>query len=256
MSVLCRHAWAGKHVTPADLLALFGEPIVRLIGKKTLAKLLEWLVANRRTDCSFKTGNPTLTDLALQRMFAYWPQLSIQLNPPPRARRPFVPKKRDKDKQKEEDEQEEEEEEVKEVGVEEDEKAKEKDKDAEKEKDKGKKDKEKDKDSGAAARKSHSTDSRPNTRPSSGKDKGGKEKGKEKDKEHGARSLQPHSRPSSRASSRAGSRPTTADASSSSISSRGGGMHAVITTYIWSDPYRVGRIFKEPHMFLPNVNGV
>ena len=200
MSVLCRHAYAGKLVTPADFLALFGRPVVRLIGKKILGKLLEWLIANRRTDCSFKSGNSTLTDLALQRMYSFWPQLTIQLNPTPRARRPVGPKRRDKEKEKEGEEQKEKKEEERKTKVQKGHIDRET---------KGKKDK------------PHSSDSRPNYRPSS----------------------------------RAGSRPNTADAGCAAGSAPQGS-HAVIATYTWSDPYRVSRIFKEPHLYVPNVCSV
>jgi len=78
-SLFARHTWAGKDLSKKYVIALLGLPCVRAIGRKTFSNLMKWLKANKRSEASFKLGNPTLTDMALQRLFSYWPQLSIQL---------------------------------------------------------------------------------------------------------------------------------------------------------------------------------
>ena len=49
------------------------------MGTKLAARLLFWLNTNRKVDQSFKLGNQTLFDAGFHRLYAFWPQLSIQL---------------------------------------------------------------------------------------------------------------------------------------------------------------------------------
>ena len=63
MSVLSRHASAGKEVTRSDLTALFGSPVIKVMGKKLVSRLLIWLHSNRRAAGSFKNASQTLIEL-------------------------------------------------------------------------------------------------------------------------------------------------------------------------------------------------
>jgi len=63
MSVLSRHASAGKEVTRSDLTALFGSPVIKVMGNKLVSRLLLWLHSNRRTAGSFKNASQTLIEL-------------------------------------------------------------------------------------------------------------------------------------------------------------------------------------------------
>ena len=63
LSVLCRHASAGKEIVHEDLVALFGAPTIRIIGAPLVTRLLAWLHSNRRSNSVFKRSNPALVDM-------------------------------------------------------------------------------------------------------------------------------------------------------------------------------------------------
>ena len=191
ISVLCRHTWAGKTITLDDILLIFGKPLFTIMGKRTLNALVSWFTANRKSENSFKIGNPTLTDLALQRMYAYWPQLSIELqyNNMNELQKPKTPP--------------------------------------------------------AALKTQESAPSSSSSSSSSFR----------KNKYAGvASSPPPNSRPNSRPTSKTGTRSVSRPRIDTASSSAGGG--AIEVAYVWNDRYRVDRIFKEPHLFVPNVNNV
>ena len=110
VSVLCRHACAGREIAHDDLVALFGTHIITIVGSQLVNRLLAWLQSNRRSNSVFKRCNPALIELgmlvvlescirvrplvflhsvthsrpslslkALQRQYAFWPRLNIQL---------------------------------------------------------------------------------------------------------------------------------------------------------------------------------
>ena len=81
ISVLFKHTGAGHEITLRDLIVLFGSPCATIIGKQLLNDILLWLKANRRSELNFKLANQTQTELALQRLFAFWPQLLISVTP-------------------------------------------------------------------------------------------------------------------------------------------------------------------------------
>jgi hypothetical protein len=79
VSVLVKHAGAGHVITYRDLEIVLGEPCVAIVGRAALAKLLTWLKANIRSDINFKVASQTYTDMGLQRLFAFWPQLVVEV---------------------------------------------------------------------------------------------------------------------------------------------------------------------------------
>ena len=91
----------GKLVDVEEIENTFGPVLCRVIGRNVINKLELWLQINRRTDATFKPSNWACTELgarhtfliffkfviytihtALQRLFAYWPKLDIQMNLP------------------------------------------------------------------------------------------------------------------------------------------------------------------------------
>ena len=79
VSVLVKHAGAGHVITYRDLEIVLGAPCVAIVGRPALAKLLAWLQANIRSDINFKVASQTYTDTGLQRLFAFWPQLVVEV---------------------------------------------------------------------------------------------------------------------------------------------------------------------------------
>eukprot|EP00597_Dinobryon_sp_UTEXLB2267_P010305 CAMPEP_0170098882 /NCGR_PEP_ID=MMETSP0020_2-20130122/693_1 /TAXON_ID=98059 /ORGANISM="Dinobryon sp., Strain UTEXLB2267" /LENGTH=882 /DNA_ID=CAMNT_0010321403 /DNA_START=779 /DNA_END=3428 /DNA_ORIENTATION=- len=77
--VLLKHTGAGKQIALEDVVLLLGNFTSELLGRKLLDKLLFWLHSNRRTDASFKLVNQTHLEMALQRLYSFWPSLQINL---------------------------------------------------------------------------------------------------------------------------------------------------------------------------------
>ena len=79
VSVLVKHAAAGHVITLRDMEIVLGTPCVTIVGRPALTKLLVWLKANIRSDINFKVASQTYTDTGLQRLFAFWPQLVVEV---------------------------------------------------------------------------------------------------------------------------------------------------------------------------------
>jgi hypothetical protein len=79
ISLLARHVWSGNSIKKEDICKLLGWPVIYAMGKTRLERLHNWLHANCRTSSSFKLGNEFLLEVSLHRIYAYWPQLSLQL---------------------------------------------------------------------------------------------------------------------------------------------------------------------------------
>jgi hypothetical protein len=79
VSVLVKHAAAGHVITLRDMEIVLGTPCVTIVGRHALTKLLVWLKANIRSDINFKVASQTYTDTGLQRLFAFWPQLVVEV---------------------------------------------------------------------------------------------------------------------------------------------------------------------------------
>jgi hypothetical protein len=69
VSVLVRHAWAGKKLSVGDIVKIFGDSCCKILGKDLLQDLHEWLLGNRRTDATFKQANQTHTDIGRFNLF-------------------------------------------------------------------------------------------------------------------------------------------------------------------------------------------
>ncbi len=77
--MVVRHALAGKEVRVGDLKFIFGRRVFSLLAKKDIGLFMRWLRANQRTELNFKPSNPFLIELALQKIYAFWPMLMIKL---------------------------------------------------------------------------------------------------------------------------------------------------------------------------------
>jgi hypothetical protein len=91
VSVLLKHTSAGHEIKYKDLEVLFGLPLAAIIGKPALSNLLQWLKANRRSDVNFKLANQTYTELALQKIYAFWPQLVVSVASADDKHQPVAP---------------------------------------------------------------------------------------------------------------------------------------------------------------------
>ena len=82
IALLTRVSFAGKEIKRSDVKKMFGPQLSHsdILPSRLLNKLLMWLKANKRSEFSFKLCNPTLIDMSLQKLFAYWPKLLISLN--------------------------------------------------------------------------------------------------------------------------------------------------------------------------------
>lgn len=70
---------AGKAVSIQDLKMIFGRRVFSSLNKKEVVLLMRWLKANQRTEFNFRPANPLIIELALQKLYAFWPALSIKL---------------------------------------------------------------------------------------------------------------------------------------------------------------------------------
>lgn len=78
---LVQMAFTGTLVTRELILQVLGKPHFDRLDKQFVVRLMKWLQANRRCteSTNFRVEDVTILDEALQRIFAYWPQMSIQL---------------------------------------------------------------------------------------------------------------------------------------------------------------------------------
>jgi hypothetical protein len=76
---LLQQTWAGQEVSLKHLLASFGRGGIKRIGKPLVQRLLFWLKANRTTDKGFLSGDHLPVELALRKLYSYWPNLSLAI---------------------------------------------------------------------------------------------------------------------------------------------------------------------------------
>jgi hypothetical protein len=79
VTVIIRHVLAGKSINVADLKMILGKRVFSTLNKRDIAQLMKWLQANQRTEFNFRPSNALIIELALQKLYSFWPSLSIKL---------------------------------------------------------------------------------------------------------------------------------------------------------------------------------